>query len=77
MKKLKLEVEALHVESFEAQAGDAPGVGTVRGLVHTFNEVSCGCPVTDLAHTCGCPDSSVRNDCFCTEYQTCWNCADA
>jgi hypothetical protein len=65
------------VESFEAQAGDGPGGGTVRGLVYTIHDQSCGCPVTDLAHTCTCPDSSERYNCFCTEYQTCWNCADA
>ena len=75
MKKLKLAIEALRVESFEAGAEDGTS-GTVRGRAFTIHDQSCGCPVTDLAHTCTCPDSSERYDCFCTESPTCWNCAD-
>ncbi|HEX8242829.1 MAG TPA: hypothetical protein VF541_05025 [Longimicrobium sp.] len=75
MNKLKLDLDALQVDSFEAEAGDAERPGTVHGRQvtrwNTCNQ-SCGCPVTDLAHTCTCPDSSVQNACFCTEWQSCW-----
>jgi hypothetical protein len=81
MPKLKLNVEALQVDSFEPGEAGAPRAGTVRAHVITDPGTtcaqSCGCPVTDLAHTCGCPDTSMANPCFCTEYQTCWNCDDA
>ena len=77
MKKLKLEIEALRVESFEPDDGEGSHGGTVHGRVHyTVVDQSCGCPVTDLAHTCTCADTSERADCFCTEAQTCWNCQD-
>lgn len=75
MAKLKLDVQELRVESFAAQNADQAAQGTVRARELTL-EVSCGCPVTDRAHTCTCPDSSVRNACFCTEWQSCW-CEDA
>lgn len=80
MKKLRLEIEALQVDSFAPSADAAPAVGTVHGAQLTQAVTcaqSCGCPVTDRAHTCGCPDTSMINPCFCTEYQTCWNCDDA
>jgi hypothetical protein len=76
MKKLKLEVEALHVETFSPEAAAHASVGTVRGQEVTTPE-SCGCPVTDLAHTCTCPNTSNGPPCFCTEWQTCWDCADS
>ena len=80
MKKLKLEIETLHVDSFEPAAGAAADTGTVRGAELTQFQTcvqSCGCPVTDRAHTCGCPDTSMNNPCFCTEWQTCWNCEES
>ena len=80
MKKLKLEIEALQVDSFAPAADADAEAGTVQGAQATRFQTcaqSCGCPVTDLAHTCTCPDTSQFNPCFCTEYQTCWNCADA
>ncbi|MFL5384004.1 MAG: hypothetical protein ACJ8GN_15895 [Longimicrobiaceae bacterium] len=80
MKKLKLEIESLSVETFAAQDRAPAGAGTVRGQQFTDAVTcreSCGCPVTDLAHTCTCPDTSNYNPCFCTEWQTCWDCADA
>ena len=62
MKKLRLELDALEVESFEAAAADAEP-GTVQAH-----------EVTLRADTCGCPDTSIKIPCFCTEYQTCWDC---
>ena len=75
MAKLKLDLQELRVESFAAQEVDGALQGTVRARELTL-DVSCTCPVTDLAHTCTCPDSSVKNACFCTEWQSCW-CEDA
>jgi len=79
MKKLKLEIEALQVDTFEPAAAEADA-GTVQGQEVTQWQTcpqSCGCPVTDLAHTCTCPDTSAYNPCFCTEWQTCWDCQDS
>jgi hypothetical protein len=79
VRKLKLEIEALQVESFAATGRKTPDAGTVRGQELTQAVTcpqSCGCPVTDLAHTCTCPDTSAYNPCFCTEWQSCW-CQDA
>lgn len=76
MAKLKLDLQELRVESFAAQDVHQAPQGTVQAREHLTLDVSCGCPVTDLAHTCTCPDSSARNACFCTEWQSCW-CQDA
>jgi len=62
MKKLRLEIDTLRLDSFPAGAPALP-----RGTVH-------GRDVTALADTCGCQDTSLKLACFCTEYQTCWNC---
>lgn len=72
MAKLKLDLHALQVESFAAHEVADALQGTVRAREFPTRDVSCGCPVTDLAHTCTCPDSSARNACFCTEWQSCW-----
>ena len=63
MRKLRLELDALRVESFDAERRDPAGQGTVRA-----HEVS------QLADTCGCADTSVKVPCFCSERQTCWDC---
>jgi hypothetical protein len=63
MKKLKLEIDALRVESFEPHARPEQGRGTVEAR-----------EVTALADTCGCADTSVKVPCFCSERQTCWDC---
>ncbi|HSU16712.1 hypothetical protein [Longimicrobium sp.] len=51
MKKLKLEVEELAVESF-ATASQAQGLGTVRGH-GTFRENTCQAVNSCGPHTCG------------------------
>ena len=63
MRKLKLELDALCVESFDAEARPAEVRGTVQGR-----------EVTALADTCGCADTSIKVPCFCSERQTCWDC---
>jgi hypothetical protein len=62
MKKLKLELDALRVESFDAEAPAG-----ARGTVEAHE-------VTALADTCGCADTSIKVPCFCSERQTCWDC---
>lgn len=60
MRKLKLEVDALEVESFEPAAGGA-GDGTVRGYLSAYYELcqpgdtwqqTCTCEPTCNAQTC-------------------------
>jgi hypothetical protein len=68
MKKLKLEVEALAVESFEPAGGGGEG-GTVRGYLTAYYELcypgdtwqaSCTCELTCNARTCfNCPGPSA------------------
>ena len=74
MNKLKLDIDALQVDSFEPTEARGADVGTVHGRqVTRWNTCvqSCNCPVTDLAHTCTCADSSEYADCFCTDWQSC------
>jgi hypothetical protein len=62
MKKLRLEIDTLRVDSFPAGAPEL-----ARGTVH-------GRDRTAIADTCGCQDTSIKFACFCTEYQTCFDC---
>lgn len=59
MKKLKLDLAALRVETFVAGAELAPA-GTIRANASGFE--SCG-PVTYCADTCVCADTSPRPSC--------------
>ncbi|HST57625.1 MAG TPA: hypothetical protein VLK84_02985 [Longimicrobium sp.] len=68
MRKLKLDVSALRVESFEASEGRGPQPGTVRGNDATpacSGEESCGesCDFTVCMETCLCADTSPRPSC--------------
>ena len=63
MKKLRLELDALQVESFEADAGEREGQGTVHAR-----------EASQPVNTCGCADTSIKIPCFCSERQTCWDC---
>ena len=63
MKKLRLMVESLAVETFDPAAAPLLDEGTVHGQEATLR-----------ADTCGCPDTSIKVPCFCTEYATCWDC---
>jgi hypothetical protein len=69
MRKLKLEVEALHVETFAPEAAARASAGTVRGQEDTTLE-SCDCPAS---HPCT-ADTSNGPPCICTDWQTCRNC---
>ena len=74
MRKLKLDVDALRVESFEAVAGNGR-LGTVRGNVVTpdCSEAFGTCPgFTCFDDTCGCADTSPRPSCQeCSFYEDC------
>lgn len=71
MRKLKLDVHALRVESFEA-AGSGAGTGTVRGnseepVVSGYE--SCG---ETVCATCLCPYSGPEPSCMpCADLQYC------
>ena len=65
MKKMKLDAEALRVETFSTEAL-TPLLGTVNGQEATIPAsrcFSCASCVGDC--------SSVPNACFCTEAQSC------
>ena len=72
MKKLKLEVEALHVETFAPEAAARASVGTVRGQEDTTPE-PCGDPAGESRHPCT-ADTSNGPPCICTWWQTCRDC---
>ncbi|HEX2076409.1 MAG TPA: hypothetical protein VHG08_01835 [Longimicrobium sp.] len=81
MKKLKLDIELLQVDTFDTHPNGVSAEGTVRG-----NQFTDLCqPATQYCHsgqatcdTCNsCQNSTAVGDCFCTECVTCWNCADA
>jgi hypothetical protein len=85
MKKLKLDIEMLQVDTFDTLPDRGSGEGSVRG-----NELSELCqPVTQFSGCCSgqatcnnmtcnsCQDTTNVGHCFCTECVTCWNCADA
>jgi hypothetical protein len=72
MRKLKLDTDALRVESFQA-AEPTPHVGTVRG-----NENTALCTGADSCQrftwcqdTCYCAHTSPRPSCFDCSWDTC------
>lgn len=60
MRKLKLDVNALRVESFEAYAGDGRALGTVRGNMPSPGYSADG---TCFEDTCACANTSPRPSC--------------
>lgn len=59
MRKLKLDIHALRVESFEAYAGDGRAIGTVRGASGPERSVDGTC----FEATCGCANTSPHPSC--------------
>lgn len=59
MRKLKLDVNALRVESFEAYTGDGRAIGTVRGNSGPERSVDGTC----FEDTCACANTSPRPSC--------------
>ena len=83
MKKLRLDIERLQVDTFDALPSGARAEGTVRG--NAFTEL---CQPSQLYTNCcsgqatcnscnSCQDTTRVGGCFCTECPTCWNCAEA
>ena len=73
MRKIRLELDALHVESFDPAPRDAALRGTVRGLEGS-ELVRCNDTVTEDpgVNTCG---PTQPNSCFGTCFeQTCYEC---
>ena len=77
MRKLKLDMNALRVESFEVYAGGGRTIGTVRGNVLTPDcdtaYVTEPCFTCNDDDTCGaCANTSPRPSCAdCSEYGGC------
>lgn len=65
MKKLKLDVHALRVESFEAATGSGPRTGTVQGNVAETRV----CPVEPVSYD---PECSAEESCAVTVCATCY-----
>ena len=73
MKKFRLDLGDLRVDTFETQADALPGRGTVHGRQITLGPPAC--TNEDCTKT-GC--SSWPNPCFCTEIgETCPACHEA
>ena len=74
MRKLKLDVGALRVQSFDALPGRGRAAGTVRaneGTADCSGEESCGY-LTLCQDTCFCADTSPRPSCEeCSFYGGC------
>lgn len=79
MRKLKLDVHALRVESFDVSVGDGPGTGTVRGNAQS-NELCSemkGCSAEDSCAitnclTCLCPHTGPQPSCDPCSWQDCY-----
>ena len=84
MRKLKLELDALQVESFEAMPDAGRRIGTVRG-----NEGTSGCSVEEVCSgdetcfgescavtaclTCLCPHTGPQPSCDPCSWQECYS----
>jgi hypothetical protein len=64
MKKLKLQVEEIHVEQFQVQSYAAPIRGTVRGLESQAGSCACGGVSDADTEPCRfCPDMPITYNC--------------
>ena len=73
MRKLRLDLEAVQVESFATQA-PAAGKGTVDGRQSGRETFGCPAPTADVTcgATCGCGGGGTGTGMF-TCYGTCWD----
>jgi hypothetical protein len=69
MRKLKLDVSSLRVESFAAHEGHGPRAGTVRAKAGPSDAESCN--VTECFDTCWCPNTSPRPSCNDCSWDAC------
>ncbi len=77
MDKLKLDLDMLQVETFDALPAQDAAEGTVHGQQNSVNfcEITPGCSnrATCNNMTCNsCQDTTQVGGCFCTECQSCW-----
>ena len=73
MRKLKLDVTELRVESFEACDGDARSIGTVRGNVLTPECSADDTCDTCFQATCNCANTSPMPSCQdCSWFEDCF-----
>ncbi|HEX8694960.1 MAG TPA: hypothetical protein VF746_21295 [Longimicrobium sp.] len=75
MKKLRLEIEQLEVESFATATGPEDGLGTVRGLADKtetqFPQETCPMEYTPFVMSCDPADCvSMEVDCTMSLYTT-------
>ena len=64
MKKLRLQVEEIHVEQFQVQPDAAPTRGTVRGLESEGGACACGAVSdADTAPCRFCPEMPITYGC--------------
>ena len=75
MRKLKLDLNDLHVEAFTTD-GESAARGTVLGRAEETDQVLCGQTEASCYHTCeyscaaGC--GTAPENCGGTYYRTCW-----
>jgi hypothetical protein len=67
MKKLRLEVDELRVDSFDTDAGGASRRGTVAGQLLAYSLDQSGCEIYS-----GCCTQSCNGTCDATCADTCW-----
>jgi len=78
VKKLKLDIQALRVESFEAAVSGGPQIGTVRGNAESYDACSeakgCSdedsCAITNCL-TCLCPHTGPQPSCDPCSWMDC------
>ncbi len=76
MRKLRLEIDALNVESFETDRGRGPKPGTVRGNIYSGYEIETPCcPTGGLQYTCA-GQNTCANTCAASCNGSCndWTC---
>lgn len=72
MRKLKLDVGSLRVESFEASVGKGPEGGTVRANDATsLCSGGATCNYTACQNTCQCPHTSPQPSCQPCSWDDC------
>jgi hypothetical protein len=81
MRKLKLDVDSIRVESFEASPDRGPQTGTVRGNDGSYDEQGCSGDDTCLGEscvetacaTCLCPHTGPQPSCQPCSWNN-WSC---
>ena len=75
MRKLKLDLDTLQVETFDAHPSQEDAEGTVHGqqVSQQFCSFNCSNQATCNNMSCNsCQDTTRVGGCFCTECASCW-----